>query len=153
MRAGDGIDRRKFLGGAAVAVGIAAAGPLSPRAAAAHGGHDPGGHGDDHGHGGGLVPRDRLGVQQWSLRDAITRLDGSVSGYLGGPNFPADPTDLGPLVPLPGGFASVFRYLGSVGYRGFEFFSFDQGPNGAITDAQSLAALTFLLLREREIQR
>ena len=40
------------------------------------------------------------------------------------------------MVPLPGGFASVFRYLASVGYRGFEFFSFDQGPNGAITDAQ-----------------
>ena len=30
------------------------------------------------------VPRDRIGLQQWSIRDAITRLDGSVSGYLGG---------------------------------------------------------------------
>ena len=143
MSNGDGIDRRKFLGGAAAAVGIAAAGPFSPASAWAGGGHDPGGHGDDHdhGHGGGLVPRDRLGVQQWSLRDAITRLDGSVSGYLGGPHFPDDPTDLGPLVPLPGGFASVFKYLASVGYRGFEFFSFDQGPNGAITDAQLRTAL------------
>jgi sugar phosphate isomerase/epimerase len=95
------------------------------------------------GHGGGrLVPRNRLGVQQWSVRDAITRLDRSASGYLGGPRFPEDPTDLGPLVPLPGGFAAVFRYLASVGYRGFEFFSFDQGAgNGPITDAEIRAAL------------
>jgi hypothetical protein len=28
--------------------------------------------------------RDRIGLQQWSVRDAITRLDRSVSGYLGG---------------------------------------------------------------------
>ena len=52
-------------------------------------------------------------------------------GYLGGPNFPEDPTDLGPLVPLPGGFAAVFEYLASVGYRGFEFFQFTQGANGS----------------------
>jgi len=88
-----------------------------------------------------VVPRDRIGVQQWSLRDAITRLDGSVQGYLGGRNFPYDPTDLGPLTPLPGGFASVFRYLASVGYHGFEFFSFSQDANGPITDQQIKAAL------------
>jgi sugar phosphate isomerase/epimerase len=70
-----------------------------------------------------------LGLPQWSIRDAITRLDRSVQGYLGGPNFPDDPTDLGPLVPLPGGFRAVFEYLASVGYRGFEFFSFSQGAN------------------------
>jgi sugar phosphate isomerase/epimerase len=117
--------------------GVAALGPFSPAAVAGPPHHDePRGHGR-----GGVVPRERLGVQQWSLRDAITRLDGSVSGYLGGRNFPNDPRDLGPLVPLPGGFASVFRYLASVGYRGFEFFSFSQGPNGAITDAQLRAAL------------
>jgi len=135
-----GISRRRFIGAAA---GAAALGALPPGVAGAHGGH---GGDDDHDHGGGgggggVVPRDRIGVQQWSLRDAITRLDGSVQGYLGGRNFPYDPTDLGPLVTLPGGFASVFRYLGSVGYRGFEFFSFDQGPNGAITDQQIKAAL------------
>jgi sugar phosphate isomerase/epimerase len=130
------ISRRRFVGVAAGAAGAAAMGPLSPRTAVAKG--DGGGR--DHG-GGGVVPRDRIGVQQWSIRDAITRLDGSVSGYLGGRNFPYDPTDLGPLVPLPGGFASVFRYLASVGYRGFEFFSFSQGANGAITDQQIRAAL------------
>jgi sugar phosphate isomerase/epimerase len=130
------IDRRTFVGvsmGAAVA---AAAGPLAPGAAVAHGGHDDKHH--DRGH---LVPRDRIGLQQWSIRDAITRLDGSLSGYLGGRSFPEDPTDIGTLTPLPGGFASVFRYLASVGYRGFEFFSFSQGPNGAITDQQIKAAL------------
>jgi hypothetical protein len=126
---------------AAGAAGAAALGPLLPGAAQAHGGGSHAGDHGDHGGGGGVVTRDRIGVQQWSIRDAITRLDGSVQGYLGGRNFPYDPTDLGPLVALPGGFASVFRYLASVGYRGFEFFSFDQGPNGAITNAQIRAAL------------
>lgn len=127
-----GLSRRGFLG-AAGAAGAAAI--VAPPRASGHGGHG--------GRGGGrrLVPRGRLGVQQWSIRDAITRADGSASGYLGGPRFPDDPTDLGPLVPLPGGFAAVFRYLASVGYRGFEFFSFDQGSNGPITDAELRAAL------------
>src|SRR3954468_2500433 len=92
MSAAGRISRRRFMGVAATAAGAAA---LSPRAALANGGHDPG-HGHDHGGGGGgggIVPRDRLGVQQWSLRDAITRLDGSIQGYLGGRNFPADPKD------------------------------------------------------------
>ena len=50
-------------------------------------------------------------------------------GFLGGPDYPADPTDLGPLVPLPGGFAEVFEYLASVGVRGFEFFQSTQNVN------------------------
>ena len=125
------IDRRTFIGAAAGAAGAAAVRPVTPEVSFGHGRR----------RGGRLVPRDRVGLQQWSIRDAITRLDGSVQGYLGGPRFPEDPTDLGPLVPLPGGFASVFRYLASVGYRGFEFFSFDQGPNGPITDQQLRAAL------------
>jgi sugar phosphate isomerase/epimerase len=130
------IDRRSFIGVAAGAAGAAALGPAGSSAATAHGRHGGGGH-----HGGGRVPRDRVGLQQWSVRDAITRLDGSVQGRLGGRDFPDDPTDVGPLVPLPGGFASVFRYLASVGFRGFEFFSFSQGANGPITDQQIKAAL------------
>jgi hypothetical protein len=47
-------------------------------------------------------------------------------GYLGGKNYPANPTDLGPLVPLPGGFAEVFEFLASTGVRGFEFFQSTQ---------------------------
>jgi sugar phosphate isomerase/epimerase len=135
MGSGRKLDRRGFMGAAIGAAGAAAAGPLTP-GAAAHDGH----HGGGHGHG-RLVRRDRIGLQQWSVRDAITRLDGSVSGHLGGRRFPEDPTDIGPLAPLPGGFASVFRYLASVGYRGFEFFSFSQGANGPITDQQIKAAL------------
>jgi sugar phosphate isomerase/epimerase len=130
------MDRRRFMGVAAGAAGAAAVGPLS--AGPALGREKGKGRGR---RGGRLVPRDRVGLQQWSIRDSITRLDGSVSGYLGGRDFPYDATDLGPLVALPGGFASVFEYLASVGYRGFEFFSFDQGPNGAITDQQLRAAL------------
>jgi sugar phosphate isomerase/epimerase len=130
------INRRAFIGVAAGAAGAATVGPRSTGVAVAREPHERGAH-----PAGGVGARDRLGLQQWSIRDAVTRLDGSVSGYLGGPRFPEDPTDLGPLVPLPGGFASVFRYLASVGYRGFEFFSFDQGANGPITDPQVRAAL------------
>src|SRR5215211_1403471 len=133
------ISRRRLLGTGAGMVGAAALG-ASP--AAAHGGGH--GHGDDHhdrGWGNRLIPRDRLGVQQWSLRDATPRLNQSVSGYLGGRNFPEDPTDLGPLTPLAGGFAAVFEYLASVGYRGFEFYTLDQGANGPITTQQIRGAL------------
>jgi hypothetical protein len=50
-------------------------------------------------------------------------------GYLGGPDYPEDPTDLGPLVPLPGGYAEVFEFLASVGIQGFEFFQSTQNAN------------------------
>ena len=127
------LNRRTFIGAAAGAAGATALSPLGPSLSL---GHDRKRHKGDR-----LVPRDRLGLQQWAVRDSITRLDKSVSGYLGGRNFPQDASDLGPLVALPGGFAAVFRYLASVGYRGFEFFSFSQGANGPITDAQIKAAL------------
>ena len=122
------IDRRTFIGAAVGAVGAAAVGPFAADVS----------FGQSRGR---LVPDDRLGLQQWSVRDSITRADGSVMGYLGGDNFPADAADLGPLVPLPGGFAAVFSYLASVGYRGFEFFSFSQGANGPITNEEIAAAL------------
>jgi hypothetical protein len=125
------LSRRKFLGAAAVgAAGIAAIGSWAPKAFSG-----PNGGGER------LVPPGKLGIQQWSVRDAITRLDRSVSGYLGGTTFPDDPTDLGPLVPLPGGFQAVFEYLASVGIKGFEFFQFSQGANGAITHAEIRTAL------------
>ena len=74
-------------------------------------------------------------MQQFSIRDAITRRSIASSraaglaprwATSGGPNFPDDPTDLGPLVPLPGGYIEVFEYLASVGFRGFEFFQYTQ---------------------------
>ena len=75
-----------------------------------------------------------LGVQHFSVRDATARLGIASShrlgltptmGHLGGPNYPEDPTDLGPLVPLPGGFAEVFEYLASVGVRGIRVLPVD----------------------------
>ncbi len=122
------ISRRRFLGTAAGAAGAAALGSWAPRAFG----------GPGNGVGERLVPPGKLGVQQFSIRDAITRRSIASStaagiaptmGRLGGPNFPDDPTDLGPLVPLPGGFIEVFEYLASVGYRGFEFFQFTQNIN------------------------
>jgi sugar phosphate isomerase/epimerase len=126
------LDRRTFIGAAAGAAGATALGPWGPVSL---------GRGKDKHKGKRLVPRGRLGLQQFSIRDSITRLDRSVSGYLGGPNFPGDATDIGPLTPLPGGFAAVFEYLASVGYDGIEFFSFTQGANGPITIPEIRTAL------------
>ena len=124
------IDRRTFIGATVGAAGATALGPWGPdlslgqtRASEQ------------------IVPKNRLGLQQFAIRDSITRLNNSLTGYLGGPNFPADASDIGPAVTLPGGFAAVFEYLASVGYRGFEFFSFAQGANGPITSEQIRAAL------------
>ncbi|MCU1676143.1 MAG: hypothetical protein JWM93_901 [Frankiales bacterium] len=138
------LTRRLFLGAGAGVAGAAAFSGFTPAAMAGGGGRN-GGNGGGKGTGGGrgrrIVPRGRLGIQHWSVRDAVPRLDESVSGYLGGPDFPDDPTDLGPLVPLPGGFRAVFDYLGSVGYSGFEFFQLTQGANGDITPLQIREAL------------
>ena len=54
-------------------------------------------------------------------------------GFLGGPNYPADPTDLGPSVPLPGGFLETFQFLKAHGYDGIEFFQFTQNV-GSLQD-------------------
>ena len=126
------LNRRTFIGAAAGAAGATALSPWGPVSLGR-------GKGRKNGH--RIVPRDRLGVQQFSIRDSITRLNGSVTGHLGGANFPADASDIGPAVALPGGFAAVFNYLASVGYDGFEFFSFNQGANGAITPQEIRAAL------------
>jgi sugar phosphate isomerase/epimerase len=121
------VSRRRFLTGAAGAAGMAALGPFAAR-----------GLGAGEKVGERLVPPGKLAVQQFSIRDAITRRSIASSnaagiaptmGYLGGPDFPEDPSDLGPLVPLPGGFLEVFEFLAGVGYRGFEFFQYTQNIN------------------------
>jgi len=113
------IDRRKFLGGAAGIAGAAALGTWAPGAISRPNGPN-----------GPIVTKATLGIQHFSVRDATDRpasnTAGAVMGYLGGPTFPENPADLGPLVPLPGGFPEVFEYLGSVGVGGFEFFNFNQ---------------------------
>jgi sugar phosphate isomerase/epimerase len=126
------LDRRTFIGAAAGAAGATAFGPWGPVSLGRDG---------DKRKGDRIVPRGRLGLQQFSIRDSITRLDKSVTGHLGGPNFPRDATDIGPAVALPGGFRSVFEYLASVGYDGIEFFSFSQGANGPITHQEIRTAL------------
>src|SRR3954469_1231735 len=122
------LSRRRFVGVAAAGVaGLTTFGLFAPRAFSGA-----------NGKGERLVPPGKLGVQQFSIRDAITRRSIANSkannltptrGYLGGPTFPEDPTDLGPLVDLPGGFAETFEYLASVGFVGFEFFQFTQNVN------------------------
>src|SRR3954447_15555001 len=109
------MDRRKFLGGAAGVGAAAALASWAPGALSKPGGPKA-----------PIVFKDTLAAQHFSVRDATARLDKSIMGYLGGPNFPEDPTDLGPLVPLPGGFAAVFDFLAGCGYTGFEFFQYTQ---------------------------
>src|SRR3954453_13788719 len=117
------VTRRQFIGASA---GVAAAASLGG-ASATFGGMVKGS--------GPTIPPGLLGVQQFSVRDATARLSIAASkrlgvaptmGFLGGPDYPDDPTDLGPLVPLPGGFAEVFEFLASAGVRGFEFFQSTQ---------------------------
>jgi sugar phosphate isomerase/epimerase len=126
------LSRRKLLGAAAGAAAAAAAATAVPRAFAAGPQAASGPVGER------MVPPGKLGIQQFSIRDSITRLSiarskatgvAPTQGYLGGPNFPADPLDLGPLVDLPGGFEETFEYLAGIGYRGFEFFQFSQNVN------------------------
>ncbi len=124
------VSRRRFLGTAAAgSLAIAGVGALAPKVRS---GSAANGVGER------LVPPPRLSIQHFSIRDSITRRSIANSrangltptmGYLGGPTFPEDPTDLGPLVPLPGGFQEVFEYLAALGFRGFEFFQFTQNIN------------------------
>src|SRR4051794_13960177 len=85
------IDRRKFLGAAAGVAGAAALGTWSPWAESRPNGPN-----------GPIVTRETLGIQHFSVRDAFDRppstASNAVLGYLGGKNFPEDPTDVGPLV-------------------------------------------------------
>jgi len=72
-------------------------------------------------------------------------------GYVGGPEFPANPDDLGPLVPLPGGWVELFAFLAGLGFQQIEFAGYGQNaanpggaaPNpapGGVTTAESRAA-------------
>ncbi len=72
-------------------------------------------------------------------------------GFLGGPDFPEDPDDLGPLVPLPGGWQELLEYLANLGFKQIEFAGYGQNaanpggpaPNpapGGVTTPESRAA-------------
>src|SRR3954469_20676208 len=117
------LSRRQFIGaGAGAAAAVSLGGATKTFGVPGNGGAK-------------AIPPGLLGVQQFSVRDATARLSIASSkrlgltpamGYLGGPNYPQDPTDLGPLVPLPGGYAEVFEFLASAGVEGFEFFQSTQ---------------------------
>src|SRR3954469_4036856 len=98
------IDRRKFLGAAAGVAGAAALGTWAPWAESRPNGPN-----------GPIVSKASLGIQHFSVRDAIGRVQSThpsaVQGYLGGRTFPENPADLGPLVKLPGGYQEVFQFL------------------------------------------
>src|SRR4051812_20014552 len=128
------MDRRRFLGAAAGVAGAAALASWGPRALSKPGGPNA-----------PIVFKETLSAQHFSVRDAITRVPSTnaspVMGYLGGPNFLQDPTDLGPLVPLPGGYQEVFNFLAECGYGGFEFFQYTQNaaaPGGANPSLQQI---------------
>jgi len=146
------IGRRHFLAGAGAVAAAATLGPASvfaPTAAAANG---------------RLIPTGKLGTITYTQRDVPTRVGIAASaalgvaptmGYLGGPNFPEDPTDLGPLVPLPGGWVELFEYLASYGFKQIEFAGYGQNaanpggaapnpaPGGVTTPASRAAYLAY----------
>src|SRR5919112_6038446 len=110
------LTRRQFIGASA---GVAAAASLG---GASRTWGVPGNGGRP------TIPPGLLGLQQFSVRDATARLSIASSkrlgiapamGFLGGEDYPHDPTDLGPLVPLPGGYEEVFEFLASAGVRAF----------------------------------
>jgi hypothetical protein len=87
---------------------------------------------------GRLIPADKVGTITFTQRDVPGRLAISTGtpqmGFLGGANFPEDPNDLGPLVPLPGGWKELFEYLSGVGFTQIEFAGYGQNaanPGGA----------------------
>jgi hypothetical protein len=81
---------------------------------------------------GRLIPPSKVGTITYTQRDVPGRLGIATGaptlGYLGGANFPADPTDLGPLVPLPGGWKELFEYFAKVGIEQVEFAGYGQNP-------------------------
>ncbi len=107
-----------------------------------------------------LIPDDRIGTIAYTQRDVPGRIGIAAAsamgvapsmGHLGGPDFPADPDDLGPLVPLPGGWRELLAHLASVGYAQVEFAGYGQHPDnpggrtpdpapGGVTTAESRAA-------------
>ncbi|HEX7745643.1 MAG TPA: hypothetical protein VF462_10320 [Micromonosporaceae bacterium] len=109
---------------------------------------------------GRLIPQGKMGTITFTQRDVPGRLGIAASaaagvaptmGYLGGPNFPEDPNDLGPLVPLPGGWLELFEFLAGCGFHQIEFAGYGQNANnsgggapnpapGGVTTAESRAA-------------
>jgi len=116
------LSRRRFLGTTAGLTLGAAAGGIAPLAAAAAAAPS-----------GRLIPAGKVGTITFTQRDVPGRLAISTGnptmGFLGGDNFPQDPTDLGPLVPLPGGWRELFEFFANVGIHQVEFAGYGQNAN------------------------
>ncbi len=124
------ISRRTLLRSGAGAATAAALAQLLPTAAFAA---PQAGRGN-----GRLIPEGKVGTITYTQRDVPPRLGVAASaalgvaptmGYLGGPGFPDDPTDLGPLVPLPGGWKELFEFLAAAGFKQVEFAGYGQNAN------------------------
>ena len=82
-----------------------------------------------------MIPADKIGTITFTQRDVPSRRGIAASaaqgltptmGFLGGPGFPEDPNDLGPSVPLPGGWQELFEFLAGVGFAQIEFAGYTQ---------------------------
>ena len=80
--------------------------------------------------GGRLIPAGKVGTITFTQRDVPNRLaiaaGSTTTAYLGGPTSRKDPTDLGPLVPMPGGWAEMFAFFNRVGIHQVEFAGYGQ---------------------------
>jgi hypothetical protein len=125
------ISRRRFLAGAgASAAAACAAGPGNVFAATKEKATKaPSGR---------LIPPGKLGTITFTQRDVPPRIGIAASaalgvaptmGFIGGPDFPEDPNDLGPLVPLPGGWLELLEFLRGLGFKQIEFAGYGQNAN------------------------
>jgi sugar phosphate isomerase/epimerase len=128
------LSRRQLLKAGAAGATVAALSSLGPAGVFAAPGAGKGK--------GRLIPEDKVGTITFTQRDVPGRLAISTGspqmGFLGGANFPEDPTDLGPLVPLPGGWKELFEYLSALGFTQIEFAGYNQNaanPGGAQPNA------------------
>jgi YD repeat-containing protein len=80
---------------------------------------------------------DRVGTMLYTQRDVPARIGIAASrrhrieptmGRLGGPGVLEDPHDLGPAVPVPGGWVELFGWLAGTGFRTVEFAGYAQHP-------------------------
>jgi len=112
------------------------------------------------GSGGRLIPAGKVGTITFTQRDVPSRIGIAASaalgqsptmGFLGGPGYPEDPDDLGPLVPLPGGWRELFEFFAGLGIKQVEFAGYNQNSNnpggsapnpapGGVTTPESRAA-------------
>lgn len=109
---------------------------------------------------GRLIPGGKMGTITFTQRDVPSRVGIAASaalgvaptmGFLGGPDFPQDPNDLGPLVPLPGGWRELLEFLANLDFKQIEFAGYGQNSNnpgggapnpapGGVTTPESRAA-------------